>query len=439
MDDSLQSRIAVTPHRPILTSLNGDNSWLYSFPIPPSVRSPGTSKVYYHVAADLWLGGPAGIPWLVNLALTATPTVADGKAVDGVVQEIERAAGNPEADAATLDLLALFFHYTDHMHEPTLRTFDAKIPVLATSEAAATVSGWKHFENLTTSRDFDPLAGQPWTAYHPGAPLPDWLNVVRLKGHHELNFATAIIYSPSPTTNEVIFYSPHGIRTDQASLQTFLASPDLSTLAILHGLKDNWAFGYQTTLGVVGGGWKHFENLTRSRDFDPLAGQPLTAYHPGAPLPDWLSVIRLKGHHELNFATAIIYSPSPTTNEVIFYSPHGIRTDQASLQTFLTSPDLSTLAILHGLKDNWAFGYQTTLGVVGGLALQRLARPRYWVKSHDAPLIYTGLVMFLGRVKDYWKTIDEGLEKEKAEKGAESLGDRPNFVEVEMNQSFVLV
>ncbi|KAF7304314.1 hypothetical protein HMN09_00833200 [Mycena chlorophos] len=326
MNDSLQSRIAAAPHRPVLTSLNGDNSWLYSFPIPPSVRSPSSSKVYYHVAADLWLGGPAGIPWLVHLALTATPTVADGKAVDGVVQEIERAAGNPEADAATLDLLALFFHYADHMHEPTLRTFDAKIPVLATSEAAATVSGWKHFENLTMSRDFDPLAGQPWTAYHPGAPLPDWLNVVRLKGHHELNFATAIVYSPSPTVNEVIFYSPHGIRTDQASLQTFL-----------------------------------------------------------------------------------------------------------------TSPDISTLAILHGLKDNWAFGTQTTLGVVGGLALQRLARPRYWVKSHDAPLVYTGLVMFLGRVKDYWKTIDEGLEKEKAEKGAESFGDRPNFVEVEMNQSFVLV
>lgn len=52
--------------RPLLTVLNGDNSWLMSFPRPPSERTP-QDKTFYHIVLDPWLTGDIviGAAWLV--------------------------------------------------------------------------------------------------------------------------------------------------------------------------------------------------------------------------------------------------------------------------------------------------------------------------------------------------------------------------------------
>lgn len=273
--------------------------------------------------------------WLVSLSLAAPPAFVDGDSIEALVREIEgcaiaasivpdvTTAGNDRSD---IDAVFVNFHYSDHMDEQTLRTFNARIPVFATAEAAATIRGWKHFDTVRTTHDLDP-ADPDWRKLHPGFPLPDWLNVFRLVGHHELNFATAIVFSPSENQHEVILYSPHGIRSEQPSVQAFLR----------------------------------------------------------------------------------------------------------------TTPSVSTLAMLHALKDGFAWGIRTTLGVSGGLALERLVKPKYWVKSHDSPLKYQGLVM-LG-VQDIFRSLDWGLEEEKKEKKSKGEnGDlrRPNFVEVENGACFVL-
>lgn len=126
---------------------------------------------------------------------------------------------------------------------------------------------------------------------------------------------------------------------------------------------------------------------------------------------------------------------------MVLYSPHGIRIEQPSGQVFLqqATPPISTLAMLHALKDNFAWGFRTTLGVSGGLALERLARPKYWVKSHDSRLNYNGAIMI--GVRDIFRSLDWGLEEEKKEKelkGEEADSRRPNFVEVGNGDCFVL-
>jgi hypothetical protein len=324
--------------RPILTSLNGDNSWLISLPRPLLDRQ-SSGKTYFHVVSDAWLQGTA-IPvlskWIASLDLTAEPAVADGAAVEAIIHEIEDAAITvgivSKMDSASsnkfgVDAIFVNLHVPDHLSKETLTTFGVSVPVFATPEATPIIQSWKHFETIVETKDLDPT-DTDWRKLHPGAPLPQWLSVFRLVGHHMLNFATAIVFSSSDDQHEVLLYSPHGILCDQASIRAF---PEHAT------------------------------------------------------------------------------------------------------------PPVSVLAMLHALKDSFAYGTRTTLGVSGGLALERLVKPSYWVKTHDAPIDYRGPVMW--GVKDIYRSLDWGLEEEEKNRKTNNLTGgpkRPNLIEVGNGECFVL-
>jgi hypothetical protein len=327
--------------RPILTSLNGDNSWLISIPRPLDDRH-SLGNAYFHIVSDAWLQG-TGVPllskWLASLDLVARPAVADGDAVEAIVHEIEDAAAaagfipkldGKNADSSKrsgVDAIFINIHLPDHLSKETLSTFSAAVPVFATPEAATIINSWKYFDRVNEINDLDP-EDTDWRNLHPGAPLPEWLSVFRLVGHHQLNFATAIVFSSSDDHYEALLYSPHGILCDQASIQTF----------------------------------------------------------PGR-----------------------------------------------------ATPPVSTLAMLHALKDSFAYGSRTTLGVSGGLALERFVKPKYWIKSHDAPIDYRGPVMW--GVKEIDRSLDWGLEEEKKSytaKGQTSDLWRPNLIEIGNGECFVL-
>ena len=193
--------------RPILTSLNGDNSWLISFPRPAAERARHGNKAYFHVVSDAWLTRDTVLfsPWILNLRNQAEAAIPDGPAVERLIREIETAAGAanlgsgaPAAEPQPSPVDAIFqnFHYSDHLDERTLRTFDPDTPVFATAEATAVIRPWHHFRHLATTRDLDP-AKPEWLDLRPegDAQLPEWLSIFRLVGHHPLNFATAIVYS----------------------------------------------------------------------------------------------------------------------------------------------------------------------------------------------------------------------------------------------------
>lgn len=252
--------------RPILTSLNGDNSWLLSLPRPVSERK-ASSKAYFHLVHDPWLNGPEVqvSPWLIYLSLSSTPAVTDGAGVDRLVRKIEGAAADAgfiskvkeavSEDRAAIDAIVINFHYGDHLHAPTLLTFDPQIPIFTTSDGAPIISKLNHFANITTYPDLSPNFLGDWSAYVTIPGLPPYLTLFRIKGHHELNFLTALLWQSAPKTWEAILHSPHGLHTNTPALQSLLAhgGPRFSTLALLHGLKESWTWGWQTTLGAKTG------------------------------------------------------------------------------------------------------------------------------------------------------------------------------------------
>ncbi|ROW01921.1 hypothetical protein VMCG_05510 [Cytospora schulzeri] len=344
--------------RPILTSLNGDASWLVSIPLP----SPSPRKTFYHIVLDPWLNGPAthGTSWVMCIDRLAPSAAHNGADVDGLIREIETAAagfrnmGQELGDEKGQGLDAIFvnFHYLDHMHQPTLVTFDKNIPVFATPEAAGLLRNWGHFDTVVTTHDFkeSEQLGSGWKAFHPGSPLPPWLSVFRIPGNKELNFATAIIWSHD------------AVKQDD---------------------------------GIV--------------------------------------------------------TKAPQKHEVLLNTPHGANVTAPAVQAFFDSTSrfntqigvdkIEVLALFAALKDSFTLGMRTTLGVAGGLAMERLAKPRYWVRSHDTVLGYSGVFMRLIGVNDVKRTLDDGLEEEARTQGkTNDEGDkrRPNLVDVANGECFVL-
>ncbi|KPM41915.1 hypothetical protein AK830_g4679 [Neonectria ditissima] len=267
--DTLQAHFA-SPNavsRPILTSMNGDNSWLISFPRPSADRA---ARAYYHVVFEPWLAGPVTLltSWIIGVALTAPPKISSIEDIEGAIRQIEEAAGTviPAADTQSegkytggIDSIMLGFHYDDHTNQATLQQFNENIPVIATPEAAGIVKSWGHFKTITTIQSLAPSA-ESWrdAALHPGSPVPSWLTPIRLPGPAVLNFGLAIIWTHATDdggeVHEVIFNSPHGTRLDGGPIQAFLkAEPRTKKLAMLHGLKESHTAAIQTTYGVKGG------------------------------------------------------------------------------------------------------------------------------------------------------------------------------------------
>jgi hypothetical protein len=334
------------PLRPIMTSLNGDNSWLLSFPRPAAERAT-TGKAYYHIVFEPWLNGPTSLlsSWIIFIENKKVPAIRDPAGIREVVKVIESLAAkvlaNTEPQSPDFDCIFLGFHYLDHLHEPTLRLFDKEVPVIATPEAIAALKPWNHFTTIRTIHNFD-SSHPSWqdASLHPGDPFPSWLSAVRLPGHHELNYVTAII-------------------------------------------------------------WTH-----PSEDEDEDASD---------------------------------------VHEAILQTPHGTKLDVGPLQAFLESkPPTRKLAMLHGLKESRAAGSMNTYGAAGGLALYRhIGGAEYWVLTHHSSLSYSGIFMYLLYVHDTPRTVQWALEQEAKQSPTESQdarkGGTPNVVEVDNGGCLVLV
>jgi hypothetical protein len=252
--------------RPILTLLNGDASWLMSFPRPKAEQA-STGKAYFHIVYEPWLQGDASLfySWFFNIALSDKAAVTDVQGIEDIILEIEEAASchlptdhaqiTPTNDGyqGNIDVIILAFHYLDHVHEPTLRTFNPNIPVIATPEAASIIRPWDHFKTICLSHDLVSSA-KTWRSpeLHPDH-LPDWLTIINLPGHHILNFCTALVWTHEEV-HETILMSPHGTHLDQGPLDAFLqAEPKTEILTMLHGLKEGHGITGVTKLGVQGG------------------------------------------------------------------------------------------------------------------------------------------------------------------------------------------
>jgi hypothetical protein len=246
--------------------LNGDNSWLFSFPRPTADRQ-AAGKAYFHVVSDVWLFGPASdtntwYSWALQFELPQKAAVQDGRGVLDIVIEIEDSAGaaaglvnGRKSPSASVDAIFINSAAVDHLHEQSLRTFHPDVPVFATPQAAVIIRTWNYFSQVHDYRDLNPTDAN-WQTLHPGTPLPPWLSVFRLWGNHPTLFATVIVYVAEPDTYEAILWAPHGIAKEQPALKALLArmEPPVAVPCVMHALHDSYLLGLiRMTTGVEGG------------------------------------------------------------------------------------------------------------------------------------------------------------------------------------------
>lgn len=343
--------------RPVMTMLNGDHSWLVSIPRP--IDDIGRlGKAYFHILYDPWLEGTVNpLPsWLINIALAEEAAIKTASAVEEVIGVIEKVAIkhvgllNSAAQLPTdacgyqggIDAILLGFHLPDHTHEETLRRFDKRIPVAATAKSMRIVTSWQHFDTVQLIRDLN-KDSKSWQCNetHPSKVLPAWLTAVHMPGHHDLNFAFALI-------------------------------------------------------------WTHMDTDTGT-------------------------------------------GTGTEIHEAILSAPHGTRLNQEPIQAFLQSePKTEKLAMLHGLKDTYTARSQNAFGAKSGLALYRaLGECRYWIVSHSGKLNYTGLVLKLFKTNDKPRTLEWALQEEQRDRDRRAdekvLGNNPNVTQVANGASLILI
>lgn len=248
LNDSI--REALNSHRPLLTHLNADTTWLLSIPYPS--RADNTfNKSYYHILIDPWLrGGQSDVAAFFSQQWHADPSAVQSiNEVEEVIKGIEEVAHKKGAasDGSWIDVVVVSHEFTDHMHKETLLEIPRTVPVLATSKAAAAITSWTHFDHVEEIPRFDGDWSQA-SAEH----LPSWVGISRVaKAGVDLLYyhsAVMITFSKSAdqnpgieheyaTTPEAVIYTPHGIDPGDLTM-VGNAQPSIRTLALLHGLQD---------------------------------------------------------------------------------------------------------------------------------------------------------------------------------------------------------
>lgn len=388
--------------RPLLTLLNGDNSWLMSFPRPPAERTL-QDKAFYHVVLDPWLTGDIviGAPWLVSAQNPARGSIKDGTAVEDLVREIEAAANIPSSNnmnmtrgtsrirrsGSPIDAILLTSDFRDHTHKPTLLTFSSNIPVFATAAPAKVVRGWKYFASITEIPNLD----------------TDNPNLFALRPRSRSY--------PKGCTPGGGRGSPSG--TGEAS--------DGKGGALGGGTTDESGSTPSGTGGRPNG-----------------SGDTPNGTDEVSALPNWLTIFRLPGHNPLAFGISVIYPLVDGRYESLVYSPHGIKASCPSIQALTSKmdPPVEVAVMLSTVKMNWAARWiKTNLGIKEVLELERVLKPRWWVVTHSKVVEYGGMFSWLLGTRDAREDLEAALEGEK-KRGGE--GRRPRVVEVEDGGCFVV-
>lgn len=187
------------------------------------------------------------------------PAYTDVEDVETLCRTVEQLSDNTSdlRDSTVVDAIAISHEFTDHCHKETLIQFPASTIVIASTKAAALVSGWNHFEKVFETPTFSGTEAD-WTDLGKKVEgLPDWIGVGRVVNTQDALYyhsAILIAFQLDPSSPaQALIYTPHGIHADSLS-SVVEAKPKLETLAILHGLHDisiDW--GQQLNLGAVNG------------------------------------------------------------------------------------------------------------------------------------------------------------------------------------------
>lgn len=255
--------------RPSLKHLNADSSWLLSLPYPSSEAPAGRCR--FNIVIDPWLKGPqvdlfsrfSSQEHATASAFQTLQEVSDRlkEAETSALQESADRGSGDDGDGATrhelpnsscfIDAVCCSHEFTDHCHEATLRELPPDVPVFAPKKAAALVRSWKHFNTVLEIPVLEP--GFDWrTTITSG--LPQWIGLGRIhsRGDAPIYFhsALAIMFSSQgEQKTEAVVYTPHGAMAESMEVLN-MAKPNVSVLALLHGLHDISLAGAQLNMGM---------------------------------------------------------------------------------------------------------------------------------------------------------------------------------------------
>lgn len=238
------SQLLHSHHRPLLTHVNGDTTWLLQLPYPASIKPP-RGRTHFNLLLDPWLQGPqSDVAWWFSTQWhVVAPSVATIADLNDALREAEtRGLGSGVAhhEGSYIDAVVISHEFTDHCHRATLEELPRDTPVFATDVAAELIRSWGHFAKVMTIPALP--AGVPWTRL-PIGPLPEWVGIgtVTTEGdalyyHSAVLLAFDINHRPGgSSTAEAVIYTPHGIKSqDLVGVQSCGVQP----LALLHGLHD---------------------------------------------------------------------------------------------------------------------------------------------------------------------------------------------------------
>lgn len=269
---------ALLSHRPVLTHLNADTSWLLQLPYPPGTeRPPGRSR--WNLIFDPWLtGGQSDVAdWFSRQWHTVASSVQTMAELNDLLREIEELAQfnascsrgrkldhiDQDLNRSYIDAVVISHEFTDHCNKDTLLELDPETPIFATKSAANLIRSWNHFSLVQETPSFS--ATQSDWRKTSLSPLPKWLGISSMVTRSDaLYYHSAILVTfdlylthvkqPSQAVNaaEAIIYTPHGIHAkDLSHLPS--ATPPIKTLALLHGLHDIKISVKQLNLGAHNG------------------------------------------------------------------------------------------------------------------------------------------------------------------------------------------
>lgn len=268
--DSAKIQMALRTHRPILTHLNGDTTWLLQLPYPPEIeyipnQPPTPRRGWYNIIIDPWLRGPSSeiAPWFFTQWHGIEPSVQTAQELNERFRDYDVVDAQPQLDTGKeitlsekgrrggqfIDAIVIAHEFADHCHKDTLLEFSPETPVFATEKAAKLITSWNHFAAvqiipLFTARDVD------WRRTSTD-PLPPWIGISIICSKSDpINLHAALLIAfdlgVSPRSEhakydidegEAILYSPHGTTAEGFGL-LHSAKPPVRALALLHGLDE---------------------------------------------------------------------------------------------------------------------------------------------------------------------------------------------------------
>ncbi|MCJ1398359.1 hypothetical protein MMC11_001557 [Xylographa trunciseda] len=246
---------AMEAHRPILTHLNADTSWLLQLPYPEG-SGPPSGRLFYNILIDPWLSGLQSdfaswfstqwhaIPSSFKTIAELDERLSEAGKLDSVESPSDAEDKPEKPRPLSIDLVVVSHEFTDHMHQPTLLEIDPSVPVFATQKAAASIRSWNHFTSISV---IDHFSEKDLDWRHTSVnPLPDWIGISRLVTNWDAMYLhSALLFTfnlgvghkihgaDDEEAAEAIIYTPHGILADDLRLLS-QAAPSIRTLALLH-------------------------------------------------------------------------------------------------------------------------------------------------------------------------------------------------------------